>query len=186
LGEAYAGVANTKTGADRTADLQKAIDAYNKAIEIKPDDPALRNNYGRLLAQAGKPQDAQAEMAKAAQLDPAGAGKYYYNLGAILTNSGQADAAADAFKKAMDTNYGPAFYQYALYLVGKASIDASGNVKPAEGTVEAFQKYLQVDPNGQFAGEAKAMIESLGAKVDTSYKNPNAPAETKKSTGKKK
>ena len=32
--------------------------------------------------------NAQAELTKAAQLDPPNAGKYFYNLGAVLVNTG--------------------------------------------------------------------------------------------------
>jgi Tfp pilus assembly protein PilF len=155
LADAYLGLASTKTGAEYDAEVQKGIDAYNKAIELKPTDAGLHNNYGRALAAARKTTEAQAEMSKAAELDPAGAGKYYYNLGAILTNSGQTDAAAEAFKKATvaDPNYADAYYQLGVGLVGKAQIDtATGKVTPAPGTVEAFQKYLELAPQGQFAG----------------------------------
>jgi hypothetical protein len=54
-------------------------------------------------------------------------------------------------------------------------------VTPVEGTAEAFQKYLQLAPTGQFADSAKGMLESMNMKVDTLYKNPNAsPAKKKK------
>jgi Tfp pilus assembly protein PilF len=190
LADAYLGQASTKTGAEYDAEVQKGIDAYNKAIELKPTDAGLHNNYGRALAAARKTAEAQAEMSKAAELDPAGAGKYYYNLGAILTNSGQTDAAAEAFKKATaaDPNYADAYYQLGVGLVGKAQIDtATGKVTPAPGTVEAFQKYLELAPQGQFAAGAQDMLKTLGSSVDTSYKNPSAPAPAaKKSTTKKK
>jgi hypothetical protein len=49
-----------------------------------------------------------------------------------------------------------------------------------DGTVQAFQKYLELAPTGQFADSAKGMLASMDAKVDTAYKNPNAPAPKKK------
>ena len=56
------------------------------------------------------------ELEKAATLDPPGAGKYFYNLGAVLVNTAQTDAAGEAFKKAIesDPNYAPAQYQYGM------------------------------------------------------------------------
>ena len=81
----------------------------------------------------------------------------------------------------MDANFADAYYQYGLILAGKASVDtATGKVTPAPGTVEAFQKYLELAPTGANAQAAKDMIASLGTNIDTSYKNPNAPATTKK------
>lgn len=182
LAEAYKGLAATKTGAEFDALSQKSIDAYGKAIALRADDAGIHNNYALALVAAKKIPEAQAELTKAAQLDPANAGKYYYNLGAVLTNVNQSDAAGEAFKKAIeiDPKHADSYYQYGVYLVGKASYAADGKVTPVPGTVEAFQKYLELQPNGPFADNAKAMLTSLNATVDTSYKNPNAPPEKKK------
>ena len=53
---------------------------------------------------------------------------------------------------------------------------------PVPGTVEAFQKYLELAPNGQFAQQAKDMLTTLGSSIETQYQNPNAAktAKTKK------
>jgi hypothetical protein len=48
------------------------------------------------------------------------------------------------------------------------------------GTADAFQKYLQLKPDGPFADSAKSMLASLGSTIDTSYKNPAAPKKGKK------
>ncbi len=74
----------SKTGADFDANMQKGLDAYGKALALKPDDAGLHNNYGLALAKAKKFAEAQAELKKAAELDPPNGGKYYYNLGALL------------------------------------------------------------------------------------------------------
>jgi len=188
LADAYIQNAKGKTGADFDGNVQKSIEAYNKALELKPDDAGIHNNYGRALAEAKKFPEAQAEMAKAAQLDPPGAGKYYYNLGAILVNTGQNEQAVEAFKKAIeaDPKYADAYYQMGVYLVGKAQVDtATGKVTPVEGTVENLQKYLELAPNGQFAESAKGLLQGLGSTVDTKYANPNAPPPKKTTTKKK-
>jgi tetratricopeptide (TPR) repeat protein len=182
LADAYMKLASTKTGAEFDAAAQKGLDAYGKAIALKPEDAATHNNYALALVQAKKIPDAQAELTKAAQLDPANAGKYYYNLGAVLTNANQSDAAVEAFQKAIaaDPNYADAYYQYGVSLVSKASYGADGKVTPVPGTVEALQKYLALAPTGQFAQPAKDMLTTLGTSVDVSYKNPNAKETTTK------
>jgi tetratricopeptide (TPR) repeat protein len=121
LGDAYLNRAEGRAGADRQSDLDKGIAAYAKAIAIKPDDPAYHNNYALGLAKDKKFDEAQAELTKAAQLDAANAGKYYYNLGAVYVNTGQAEPAGAAFKKAIDIdpNYADSYYQYGVYLIGK-------------------------------------------------------------------
>jgi tetratricopeptide (TPR) repeat protein len=176
LADAYAKLAKTKTGADFDATMQKCIEAYGKALALKPDDAGMHNNYGLALAQAKKFAEAQAELEKAAELDPPQAGKYYYNLGATETNNGQAEPAAAAFKKAMEANppYAEAYYQYGIALMAKAQTSADGKVTPAPGTVEAFQKYLELAPNGTNAAVAQDMIKQLGSSVEVKYKNPDA------------
>jgi len=185
LADADMHLAGTKTGADHDAAIGKAVEAYQKALALRPDDAGVHNNYGLALAQLKKFDEAQAELGKAATLDPPAAGKYYYNLGALLVNSGQSEAAADAFKKAIeaDPNYADAQYQYGIVLIGKAKLGDDGKYVPVAGTREAFQKYLELKPDGPFAESAKGMLASLQGAVDTSYQNPSA--EKKKATKKK-
>jgi tetratricopeptide (TPR) repeat protein len=182
LADAYVQSAKGKTGPEFDTAMSKGIEAYGKALELNPADAATHNNFALALAQAKKFPEMQAELKKAAELDPPKAGQYYYNLGALLVNAGQSEPAGEAFKKAieLDPNHADSYYQYGVYLVGKASFAADGKVTPVPGTVEAFQKYLQLAPTGQFAESAKGMLTSMDAKVDTSYKNPNAPAPKKK------
>jgi len=185
LADAYLNRSDARTGADRQSDLDKGIAAYAKAIAIKPDDPAYHNNYALCLAKNKKFDEAQAELTKAAQLDTANAGKYYYNLGAVYVNTGQAEPAGAAFKKAMDIdpNYADSYYQYGLYLIGKATTTPDGKIQPPDGTAEMFQKYLAMKPDGQFADAAKAMLQSMGSSVETSFEKPGSkkqPATKKK------
>jgi tetratricopeptide (TPR) repeat protein len=168
--------------AQRADDLQHATEAYAKALAIKPDDAALHLNLALALANMKKIDEAKAELEKAAQLDPTQAGKAYYNLGAIYINSGQTDAAGDAFKKAMelDPNYADAYYQYGVVLVAKMQTGADGKMVYPPGTQEAFQKYLDLKPDGQYADAAKGFIQSMGGTIETNYVNPNAKKTTKK------
>jgi tetratricopeptide (TPR) repeat protein len=186
LGEAHMKMAEGKTGAEYDTNVAEAMKAYQKAIELKADDPGAHNNYALALGKAKKFPEMQAELKKAADLDPQNGGKYYYNLGAMLVNSGQGEAAGEAFKKAIELTptYADAYYQYGVTLVGQAKIDSStGKVTPVPGTVEAFQKYLELQPNGQWAPSAKEMLSSLGSSVETKFTDPNAP---KKGATKKK
>jgi tetratricopeptide (TPR) repeat protein len=174
LAEAEMNFAAAKSGAEADAETAKGLDAYQKAIELKPDDAGYHNNFALSLAKAKKFPEAQAELTKAATLDPPNAGRYYYNLGALLVNSGQNEPAGEAFKKAIDVdpNYADAQYQYGVFLLSKATVAADGKVTPVAGTADAFQKYLQLKPDGPFADSAKQMLATLGTTLDTSYKNP--------------
>lgn len=185
LGDAYLGLASTKTGAEFDTDTQKGIDAYNKSIALKPDDPATHNNYGLALAKAKKYPEAEAELKKAAELDPATAFQRFYNLGALLTNNGQSEAASKAFKAAIDAapdnpKNAESYYQYGLAMAGQATTDPkTGKFIAPAGTIEAFEKYLQLDPNGRNAQLAKDMITQLGGAVQTEFKSPAAQKKKK-------
>ena len=89
-------------------------------------------------------------------------------------------AAADKAIKA-DPTFAIAYYLKGNGLIPRATVDKKTNkLIPAPGCREAFQKYLELAPTGQFADSAKGMLASMDAKVDTAYKNPNAPAPKKK------
>jgi hypothetical protein len=46
---------------------------------------------------------------------------------------------------------------------------------PVPGTSEAFNKYLQLAPDGPNAQSAKDMLASIGATVDTGFSKKPAP-----------
>jgi tetratricopeptide (TPR) repeat protein len=165
-------------------DYQKAVDLKQKALDAAPQKPPdatkvlaqYYNNLGKAAAQLGKTDDAVKAYNQAAQLDPAGAGMYYFNLGAILTNANTTSngdmrkAAAQAFDKAIaaDPARADAYYWKGTNLIGGATLQGDKMVAPP-GTAEAFQKYLELAPTGPHAEEAKAMLQGLGAPVETSY-----------------
>lgn len=156
----------------RKEDQAKAMDYFQKVLQADPSDASLHNNVGSLYADMGKTDEAAAEFKKAADLDPTHASGYYYNLGAILVNKGQMDDAAVALKKAtdIDPTYANAWYWYGMALMGKAQVKPDGTMVPAPGTIEAFQTYLKLEPNGSYAASAQASIAALQQKENLEYK----------------
>ena len=197
LGGAELGAGDaTKTTSKEQSDqhYQKSATDYQKAVQLLSANPnptpdqkkqlaSYHNNLGQAYAKTGKPQEAMAEYNSATQMDPPNAAMYYFNLGATLTNSAtreqdqqiktkDIEEANAAFDKAIAAkpDYSEAYYQKAINLLSKATFDKTGKMVPAEGTVDAFNKYLEVDPQGKHAEEAKSIIASLGEKVQTTYK----------------
>ena len=159
----------------RTADYTDAVASYKKAIETsknaKPETlGGYYNNMGEAYAKSGKSPEAISAYAQAVQADPTHAGQYYFNEGAILTNTGKVDEALQAFDKAIaaDPNRAEAYYWKGVNLVGKATLKGNKMEAPP-GTAEAFNKYLELQPNGPFADPAKQMLASIGAEVQTTY-----------------
>jgi tetratricopeptide (TPR) repeat protein len=188
LAEAYVGSAKAAKGADAAPIYDKAFAAFDKLLTLSPDDAGTYNNYALALAADHKLDDAKVKLAKAVELDPPGAGKYHYNLGALLMNSSNTDGALEEFKKsiAADPNYAEAYFYYGSTLVGKATMDQkTGKMVAPDGTVESLQKYLQLKPDGPNAQSAKDLIAALGSTVNVNYKDPNAPpAKSAKKTSK--
>ena len=151
---------------------QQAADTYQKAIQLAPDDASLHNNLGTVYADMGKFPEAQAEFEKAAQLDPAGASRYYFNVGAIMYNAGKMDDALEAFKKviATDPKNAEAYFLEGQSLMGKVTMTPDGKVVAPKGTVEAFETYLRLEPNGPNAATAQAILQTLQGGVETQYK----------------
>jgi tetratricopeptide (TPR) repeat protein len=176
LAEAYVGQAGAKPAPDKQPVLEKAAEAYAKAIAIKPDIPGYHNNYGLTLAKLRKFDQAQTELAKAAELDPPNAGHYYFNLGASYVNDGQSGPAEAAFKKAIELSpdYADAHFQYATALSAKLTTEG-GKVIAPPGMKEELEKYLELAPTGPNAEAAKSLLQAIGATIETDYSKKGAP-----------
>ncbi len=175
LGEAYYGVARAKRGAESSTALAKSVEAYAKAVERTPDDGAYHNGYALSLAASGQLDQMQVEMEKAATLEPTKAAQYYYTFGGVLLSAGRPDAAASAFGKAAKAapGIGEIYFQYGSALMSQARI-ADGKAALPAAAVEAFRSYLQVAPNGPFAGVVKEALAIDGSAVETTFGDPAA------------
>jgi len=181
MGDLYLTTAKKATDAeDRAQKFQSAVDSFKKAIELaqastkekdKSNIGPFYNNMGEALAKTGKLAEAVDAYTKAAgtAAKPTDAGMYYFNLGAIMVNNGHMDEAAAAFDKSItaDPTRADAFYWKGVALAGKAPVDKDGKVAPLPGTVEAFNKYLELKPDGPLAAGAKEMLAYLGSSIQT-------------------
>lgn len=193
LGDAYRLSAGTQTDkAEKQKRFDSAIEAYNKAIQLKQDavqngkekDTAKANqqissfyiNLADAYAKSGKIDDAVKSYESAAKTDPTQAATSYFNEGAVYTNAGRADDANVAFDKciAADPNRAEAYYQKGVNLLGKATLKGDKTIAPP-GTAEAFQKYLEIAPNGPNAQSAKDLLASIGSSVETTYGTKKKP-----------
>ncbi len=168
--------------AEKQKRLGSAVEDYQKAIDLKKaatndKDPnagknlaAYYNNLAEAYAKSNKTDDAVKTYELASQADPTNAAQYYFNTGAVLTNAGEVDDALTAFDKviAADPNRADAYYWKGVNMIGKATLQGDKMVAP-QGTAEAFQKYLELQPSGTYADAAKQMLTSIGGSVETSF-----------------
>lgn len=157
---------------DAATNLQKGI-TMDQAAK-KPDaqmDGAASDKLGEVLATEGKIPDSQAAYDAAAKANPAGAGMYYENETIMMDRvSSSVPAAGDGIVAAADKaiaadpNRPIPYYLKARALVSKATVDSkTGKIEAPDGCAQAYQKYLDLAPNGQFAPDAKAILAQLSA-----------------------
>jgi len=168
----------------RAARYGEAANSFDKALQLataapdpKTDISSWRVGYGAALDGAGRYDDAVKAFSAAAEqsaaTNPKGAAIAHYNTGLVLTKTGKVDQAAAEFDKAvqLDPTLAEAYYQKGTALIAKATTDKSGKIIAPPGTEEAFEKYLELSPNGKNAEAATAQLQFLGAKVKTSVRN---------------
>jgi tetratricopeptide (TPR) repeat protein len=167
---------------DLAGKQEDAAKYYQQAMDLKPD-AAVLNNLGNLYAKMGKLDEAKAAYEKSAEIDPAGAANAYRNFGITLYNANKLKDAVEPLKKAteLDPGNAQAWYLLGASLVGSMGYKQEGEkITPimAPGTVEAYQKCIDLDPKGPWGTQAKEGIEQLKAmglgidtKVSTKKKN---------------
>jgi tetratricopeptide (TPR) repeat protein len=171
LGIAQAG---EKKYADAETSLKKAIELDSQSKKPNPDIQAAANNsLGEVLANEGKVPDAQAAYEAAAKINPSQAGMYYANEAIVMSRAGQNDGVVAAADKAIaaDPNKAIPYYLKGQALISKATVDPkTGKIVAPPGTVDAYQKYLELDPNGPFSNEVKGILQGMGETIKSSYK----------------
>jgi tetratricopeptide (TPR) repeat protein len=171
LGDAQLGA---KKYDDAITSYKKSIDLNSASKKPNPDVAAsANNNMGQALANTGKTEDAVAAYEAAAKLDPKNAGMYYLNEAIVLYKLGKGTEAAAAADKAVaaDPTKVDAYYVKGQALIAQTTEDPKTHrLVPPPGCVDAYQKYLELAPNGAHAEEVKQILTGIGQSVTSSFK----------------
>src|ERR1044071_1355419 len=165
---------------DAVATFEKAIPlAVNASKNDPKSDPAkakaavaqMLTNEGNAYLKLKKNDKAVESYTKAASLDP-NPGTAYFNLCATQYNSGNTQGALAACDKAIaaDPNRADPYYIKGSLMLGDSKQDKEGKLQAPPGTSEALNKYLELAPDGPHAADVKAMLQAIGAKIETTYK----------------
>lgn len=156
--------------------------AFKKALEMesaskKPNievQGLAQSGLGELYARTGKVDQATAAYDEAAKVNPKAAAVYLKNQTVIYYQTGNSAAQVAAADKAIavDPTNPLLYYLKGQGLVGNATVDPKTNkIVLPPGCAEAYQKYLELAPTGQYAADAKSILDSAGQKIQSSYKS---------------
>ena len=120
-------------------DFNSAIEAYNKALVIKPDYAEAYINLGSALKEQGKLEEAIEAYNKALAIKP-GHAEAYYNMGITLQEQGKLEEAIEAYNKALAIKPD---YAQAYNDMGNA-LQEQGKLEEA---IEAYNKALAIKPD---------------------------------------
>jgi tetratricopeptide (TPR) repeat protein len=156
------------------ANFKKTLEVEAASKKPNPElQGAANSGLGEIYARTGKVPEANAAYDAAAKANPPGASVYFKNEAVIfyqLNNPAAQAAAADEAIKA-DPNMAIAYYLKGNGLIPNTTVDPKTQKLTAPpGCMEAYQKYLELDPNGLYAGEVKGILESFGQKIVTTFK----------------
>lgn len=173
LGEAQVGL---KKYDDAEASYKKALEIESTAKKPNLAVQAASNaGLGEIYARTGKVADAETAYDAAAKLDPMRAGFYLRNEAVIYAQMGNGDAQVTAADKAItaDPTQALPYYLKGQGLIQKATVDPkSGKMILPPGCAEAYEKYLELAPNGQFVNDVKGILAQANTKIETTYEAP--------------
>lgn len=168
------GQAGLKKNDDAIASYKKSIDLESKATKPRLDVlGAAQAGLGEVYARTGDVADANTAFNEAAKDDPTRAPIYLRNEAIIFFQQGNAAAQIAAAEDATKISPNDALLYYLIGngLVQKASVDPkTQQIVLPPGCADAYQKYLELAPQGQFAGEVEGILQSAGEKINSSYK----------------
>lgn len=138
---------------ERNGNMEKALEDYQKSIELKPEFILPISRTARIHAKQKDFEKAIEFYKKAIELGDQDA-TTYYNYGACLRNLGNSGEAKNIFEQliVLDENYSDAYYQLGIIYIGLGE---------GEKAKEFLQKFIDMDPENPNASIAREIIKSL-------------------------
>ncbi len=135
----------------------KAMEAFEKALQLKPDRPTTLNGYGTVLYARGKTAEAKEKWKQAVQIEP-GFASAYYNMGNALEGEKDVMTALAYYYLAIQANPNMADAYYRM-----------GNLMQKDGHSAAAKVLLQrstdLSPDAEFSRDAKKQINAIDTEL---------------------
>jgi tetratricopeptide (TPR) repeat protein len=145
--------AESKDARERVDYLDKSIEAFRKAVQLRKDFPEAHADLGVAFYKRGSVARAVEEFKTALSQKPDMA-VAHNNLAGIYLRQGYYDEAVTEAQKAV--SYEPNMAE-AYFIMG----NAYNNMKKYKAAARAYDKYLYYSPDGAMAGEVKARLDNV-------------------------
>jgi Flp pilus assembly protein TadD len=127
----------------QTGRVSEAIEQYEQALKINPDDAKAHYNLGTAFGRTGRVSEAIEQLQRAVKIKPDYA-KAHMNLGNALMLTGRVPEAIEQFEQALkfkpDDPYAHVNFGNALMLTGRVS-----------EAIEQFEQALKIKPDNPYA-----------------------------------
>jgi tetratricopeptide (TPR) repeat protein len=133
----------------RRGQVEQAVLAYERAVSLDRGQASYANNLGACLLDTGNTEKAAAWFRSASRFDPE-MFSAHLNLGQALLMLGDPGGAIAALRRAHEVDPGRA---EPFYLLGVAESDP-------KRAGDYFRRYLDLDPGGPWAADARARLGS--------------------------
>lgn len=140
--------------------IDEAVEAFRKAVELKPDLAEAHINLGLLFFRQGKADEAEKALLKALELKPEepktkeALANIYFEKAKGLLQQDKVDEALETLK--LSYGYNPND-PYTNYLLGYAYTQKGLK----EEAIKSFEAFLQLEPNAPQAAKVKEILENL-------------------------
>ena len=158
---------------EQTNQVQKASEAFDTALALRPQDSMTRQRYAQMLERRGKPKEAAAQYLILLKENPNALGYNYYQVMQTLFAAGKVDELVSLAKDMIVPSVGMSYSNFFAEGVARQSLE-NNNPKAA---IELYEKIIDVQPNNAFsytalasayiaAGDREKAIQLLREKLD--------------------
>lgn len=132
----------------QTGRLTEALEAFDRAARIEPDDVAAHFNRGVVLERQGRLEQALAAYDQAVRLAP-GFARAHFGRGIVLRRWGRLDEALDAYDRVLQLDPG----DHRAHIDRGAVLRRQGRLEEA---LAAYDQALRIEPNDAWAHNNRA------------------------------
>ena len=159
---------------EQTNQVQKASEAYEAALSLRPQDSMTRQRYAQMLERRGKAKEAVTQYLILLKENPNALNYNYYQVMQTFFRAGKVDELVSLAKDMIAPSVGPSYSNFFAEGVARQSLE-NNNPKAA---IELYEKIIAVQPNDTSAytdlasayvaaGDREKAIQFLRDKLET-------------------